>query len=180
LPAKLRKSVSDTSVAPHAGAVSVTEPVHVSVDVLFMPRVVTVTPPCWQLTGVVGPFPGLPGLMKGTVFVPPKLMTPCCVSWLVTEKVHWKLLPAGALAGHDLITARPVMCGTGVGVCPIAGNARRSAASGRKTPWNKRRETLRGQFIVLFVLLSDLMALIPTFQQWESPTAIAHAILMLL
>jgi hypothetical protein len=45
------------------------------------------------------------------------------------------------------------------------GIARRNAATGRKTRPNNRRETFRGQFIVLFVLLSDFMALIPTFRQ---------------
>jgi hypothetical protein len=63
-----------------------------------------------------------------------------------------------------LMTRKPVVW-PGVGVCAPAGSARRSSAIGTRTRPNKRREPLRGQLIVLFVLLSNLMDLIPTFRQ---------------
>src|SRR5688500_8924494 len=63
LPDALISSWKKESVPPQPGVVSVTEPEHVSSGVPLTPRVVTVTPPCWQLTAVVGP------AGNGTVFV---------------------------------------------------------------------------------------------------------------
>src|ERR1700693_3061340 len=91
---------------PHAGAVSLTLPVQVSVAVPLGPSVVTGLPLWLQTVDVVGP----PG--KGTWLATARLMTLLAGagSRFVTENVHVNPLPgATGSEGQVFVIARPVV-----------------------------------------------------------------------